>query len=455
MQPLGIFCYLVVCITFHVPGIAIELFAEIRIGIAPIICSVSAILILCAKLEAAKLGARVDDLSLKAGFCLNVAVKTAMSQLDGVPRFPETSKTPRTPTSPTFEQLLKGNASSWPSGASPRLGRIHDPEEDHSPHRKSVLAKVKEKAKKLRNTLSGKKNHGNALHDNNTTPSWGVSLDGGEEDEDPEFFGAPMYESELAPENYKETARQHPRADPVVSEKHVLASSVKHGVEEEKEKLPSANKTLTETVPEKLAPAYIGVSEKLAPAYAAVSDATQTIASTIAGLTIVTPTPVETGDTTGPTASVIEKLGSNSETRDQYCNSPPKWEKSVSVKEYLMHKLEPGEDERALSQVISEAISPRKTPCEVGVVEKVREAVSSFLRPEAPSHLTSKNTNSSSDISVSTNAKPLPHSSVFTTTTSSSPQIPASTSSSSLTHLPLSTNAHEGELTFHFTVNSL
>ena len=36
-----------------------------------------------------------------------------------------------------------------------------------------------------------------------------------------------MYESELAPEGYKENARQNPRAVPVISEKHVLASSVK------------------------------------------------------------------------------------------------------------------------------------------------------------------------------------------------------------------------------------
>ena len=85
----------------------------------------------------------------------------------------------------------------------------------------------------------------------------------------------PVYESEKAPEACKETARQHPRAIPVVSEKHVFPNSIKHDVEQEKQKPLSPNNTITETV-----------TEKLGPAYAAVSDATHAIASKIAGLTI-------------------------------------------------------------------------------------------------------------------------------------------------------------------------
>ena len=371
-----------------------------------------------------------------------------MAQLDGGRRFSETSKTPKTPISPTFEQLLQGDASA-------RLGRNHDQEEDLSPHRKSVLTKVKEKAKKLRNTLSGKKKHGHELPDDNTTPSWGVSLDDDEDDEDPEYLGAPMYESELAPENYKETARQHPRAYPVVSEKHVLASSVNNEVEHEKEKLPTPNKTITDSVSEKLVPAYNRVtetvSEKLAPAYAAVSDATHTIASKIAGLTVSTPAPTEIADSAGLnvaapeasdnardySASGMEKLARNSETADH--NSPRTWDKGVSVKEYVMHKLEPGEDERALSQVISKVISPRKTPGEMGVVEKVREAVSSFLRAEEPSQLTSKATDSSSNILVSTVAKSssdIPISAAANTI--SYPRLAAPTGSNSMPHIPIS-----------------
>ncbi|KAL6967578.1 hypothetical protein U1Q18_033385 [Sarracenia purpurea var. burkii] len=81
------------------------------------------------------------------------------------------------------------------------------------------------------------------------------------------------------------------------------------------------------------------------------------------------------------------------------------WDKGVSVKEYLMQKLEPGEDERALSQVITEAISPKKAPGDVGVVEKVKEAVTSLLRNEESSQSTPaiETANSSSPIPVSTN----------------------------------------------------
>lgn len=65
--------------------------------------------------------------------------------------------------------------------------------DNHSHVKKSVLAKVKEKALKWRNLLA-KRNHGNDKA--NETPAWGVSLDDEEEDynnevQDPEFHGAP------------------------------------------------------------------------------------------------------------------------------------------------------------------------------------------------------------------------------------------------------------------------
>lgn len=87
---------------------------------------------------------------------------------------------PKSPTSPHVE-------------ASPALRREHDPEEDHIHHqKKSVLTKVKERAKKLRRSLSGKKKHSEG---GNTTPSWGVRLEDEEEeeeeDEDVEYLGAP------------------------------------------------------------------------------------------------------------------------------------------------------------------------------------------------------------------------------------------------------------------------
>ncbi|OAY85648.1 Subtilisin inhibitor 1 [Ananas comosus] len=59
------------------------------------------------------------------------------------------------------------------------------------------------------------------------------------------------------------------------------------------------------------------------------------------------------------------------------------WDKGIAVKEYLVHKLEPGEDDRALCEVITEAVSPRSDGCnqaeEKGsFVEKMRVAASSL-----------------------------------------------------------------------------
>ncbi|KAF5954234.1 hypothetical protein HYC85_007090 [Camellia sinensis] len=269
----------------------------------------------------------------------------------------------------------------WPSCSSPILGRDHDHEEYYSPsysphilhsnnmnlnnnnNKKSVLMKVKEKAKKLRQSLSKKKHDG---HEDNSTPSWGVSLDDDEDDEDPEYLGAPMYESELAPETYKEKARQHPRADPVVSGKHILTSTTKNEVEVEVEQEKQKEN----------------------------------------GLTVSTTN--ETG-TVGvcPGSSGIQNLGRVSETRETVTGGGLQmWDKGVSVKEYLMQKLEPGEDDRALSQAITDAISPRKTRGELGVVEKVKGAVNLLLRNEESSQSTVRAANLTSSIPVSTNAQP-------------------------------------------------
>lgn len=46
---------------------------------------------------------------------------------------------------------------------------------------------MKERAKKWRSNLIKKKHS----DDSNTTPSWGVSLDDDEDEEDPEYLGAP------------------------------------------------------------------------------------------------------------------------------------------------------------------------------------------------------------------------------------------------------------------------
>ncbi|XP_038706358.1 putative pentatricopeptide repeat-containing protein At3g15130 [Tripterygium wilfordii] len=323
-------------------------------------------------------------------------------------------------------------ASRWSPHTSPTFASHHDAEDDHGHHhKKSVLAKVKERAKKWRHSLS-KKKHGD---EDNTTPSWGVSLDDEEDDEeddegDPEYLGAPMYESELASDVYKETARQHPRADPVIPEKHVLSNSVNPGTDSNlkhssplktipetvaNEKQSTPNKTTAETVtndkpssPTKTIAETL--SEKLAPAYATISGATHAITNRIQGLSVSASPPAAKPTLAASAPATTEHVSSAGEEI---------WDKGVSMKEYIMHKFEPGEDERALSQVISEAMSPKKTPGSPGVVDMVREAVSSLLRNEES-----------------------PQSTAVQSATNAATNVPIPATTNSFQNIPISTNAH-------------
>ncbi|KAL6516433.1 hypothetical protein OROGR_019738 [Orobanche gracilis] len=282
----------------------------------------------------------------------------------------------------------------WSPTTSPKYGINHGQEECLGPshNRKSVIAKVKERAKKLKHTLSGRKNvQGNELFGDKTSPTFDDDDDDDDESiDDPEYLGAPMYESEAAPEILKENARQHPRAVPVVSENH---------------RTPNKPKPLETNIPPNVSP---NMSEKIAPtaAYDAMSnaDATYKTASKISRLTIAPKN--ETGDDatgiTVPLSSpdyVHKKLREKVGNPKQYgpaCSSPQTWDKGVSVKEYFINKMEPGEDDRALSQAITEAISPRRIPSNTSVVEKVKEVVTSFFwTEEQPSISTAKPTSSS------------------------------------------------------------
>ncbi|XP_043703065.1 low-temperature-induced 65 kDa protein-like [Telopea speciosissima] len=328
-----------------------------------------------------------------------------MAQMERMQRQMESRTTPNTPT---VEHLLNED-NGWSAPTTPSLGMY---EEDHGGQhsRKSVLAKVKEKAKRLKHTLSKKKHN----HDDNATPSWGVKLeDEDQADVEPEYLGAPMYESEMVSEACKESSGQQPRANSVISDKHVVANNITTHCEEEhdkdkdknKDKVlddPAAkNKSFTQTVTDKLAPACATITATLAPAYATVSEATNLIASKIH----ISTSSNADNTNTNSVGSTSTRAGSNEHL----------WDKGVSMKEYLMYKLEPGEDEKALSQVIAEAISPRKAQSggdnrEVGVVGKVRGVVSSLLwsnNDSSSSGLTTTTTtanNASTNIPVSTNA---------------------------------------------------
>ncbi|KAI3992241.1 hypothetical protein MKX01_029962 [Papaver californicum] len=337
-----------------------------------------------------------------------------------------TVATPTTPTTPIF-------------------GKNHDQEEIdhiHSPsNKKSVIAKVKEKAKKWKHNLVNKKKHhnnsspwaspGTATPTTPPPPAWGVSLDdddyndvedddknhyhvehkeasaepaeylgapmyeserasndqGNHLDKPAEYLGAPMYESERASNNQGNHPDKHVAShtiQPLVSDKHVLEAknnpivpmktpspilpmatttpppprdNTEITVRVEKEphgKKESPSKTITETV-----------TEKFGPAYAKVSETTQSLAAKIQNATM-------------PTSSTSSTLPITS-SRDEIRTGENRWNKGVSVKQYFISKLEPGDEEKALSEVISDAMSPKTITGDTGVVEKVREAVSSML----------------------------------------------------------------------------
>ncbi|XP_051134152.1 uncharacterized protein LOC127253549 [Andrographis paniculata] len=255
-----------------------------------------------------------------------------MAQLERSRRSTESPQTPR--TSPTSHHLhiVEHEEYGTPT-LSPGHGYDGEPSEDPNTaghNKKSVLAKVKERAKKLKHTLSSKsRRHGNV---NTTTPmpsggftsedsdTFGDADDEFDEDidEDPEYLGAPMYESEAAPENLKEHARQHPRAEPVVPESH---------------KMPSENKT---TLDEALS-----------------SGTTQKIASSITNLDVKTP-------------ELERPAISPTQTRNAAQNPHGVGSQHTRY-------------ESAVSDALKDAASPTITTGETSVVGMVKEAVYSVF----------------------------------------------------------------------------
>ncbi|XP_045821858.1 polycystic kidney disease protein 1-like 3 [Trifolium pratense] len=410
-------------------------------------------------------------------------------------RYVDGSKNPA--TIQTMEQLLRGEASkssksklspsksssssACSSPSSPFFQRLrhHDTEEDHGQNqKKSVMTKVKEKAKKLRHSLS-KKRHEDW---NPISPSSGSGQEGDGAEEDAECRGAPMYESEKAPEGYNGYVRQHSRMSPKSPQKHVLSNNEKLGLEQAREKTlnrslskkttqpaaaPAATAATTPSGPSKILTKPVA-EKNLTPAYAEGSETAQYITSKFQGLSVSKPGEHHSSSTTAatthkpssltirasrtPPAKMPSQTGQSTPrassnpmgtpTPSPPASAPPIasstsptsqiWDKGVSVKEYLMNKFEPGEDEKALSKVISEAMSPRRNPGDVGVIEKVREAVTSLLRTEEPTKPedtnTTNTTHTPSQVSASTSTTRTPSQvSASTSTTRAPSQVSAST----------------------------
>ncbi|CAN1329235.1 hypothetical protein LINPERPRIM_LOCUS34608 [Linum perenne] len=449
------------------------------------------------------------------------------------------NNSPTTPPSPSIEQLVRGFRSSTGHRIGESNGgeamRWNPPNSSSSPQqdtecentpqqKKSVLAKVKEKAKKWGRSLSKKKhNDDGANHAGNTTPSWGVSLDD-EDDDEPENLGAPMYETEVASIGYRNAARARPRnqphhapalSAPLVLEKpaSTATTTTSSSLDSRRNKSPTSKMhiaagkqpqvsqmTLAETLKEKPAPPQphnapkaipseaqnLSVSTSSAPsgtkpelqAPGSTSSSSSTSRQEVAiGGTIkpsapssapaaassvtwkhspevkpnsapkqsapgplnleqAAPAPIATkpanpeATAEHPRAYSAPAPGEGAALDTGRTNSEQIWDKGVSVKEYILNKLEPSEDAKALSRVISQAMSPRKAPGDAGVVEKVKEVVSSLWQEDYSS--SSSTSSSSSSLFASQSA-------------SQSTYHPLSYNAPPSPHIPISTNSTEVE----------
>ncbi|CAJ1955672.1 unnamed protein product [Sphenostylis stenocarpa] len=277
--------------------------------------------------------------------------------------------TTRSPTNvASVEQFLRGSGgdcsrmsptysptSNSPSSPYSDKMKHQDQEEDHGLNqKKSVLNKVKEKAKKLCSSLSKRR-----MEDENVTPSWGVKLEDDEQEEDDaEYLGAPMYESELAPDAYKENARQHPRANPVISENHVLHNTVRLEGQHDREK-PRATMNLkctsttqpdnTTTKTKNLTPnmASETLAQKQMPAYAGGSLAANSISSK--NQVAVSKNHLTTNSMPSRNTSVSPSQMQNSLSSSASHSGKNSSQNGASVKDYLMSKSELENDAKTLS----------------------------------------------------------------------------------------------------------
>ncbi|XP_031486444.1 low-temperature-induced 65 kDa protein-like isoform X2 [Nymphaea colorata] len=219
---------------------------------------------------------------------------------------------------------------STPPGVSPRKGHHHGHEDGNDGGKKSVMAKVKDKAKKWKNTLVRKKHGTNRPHKNDGI-AHGLAGLVEEEDDDEEDNAAAMYEPEMA--------ARGPHTEPAIIHKKDLE--------------------LNGPSPEQVMNPKNGAELKHQEAIKE---------------------PIEK-QALGPHSLKHEGDPEQDTHEVQY-------DKGVSVKEYLIQKLEPGEGDKALSEVITDAITPNKgapVEGEKTVVEMVKEVVSSFLGTEEPS----------------------------------------------------------------------
>ncbi|KAG0473684.1 hypothetical protein HPP92_015541 [Vanilla planifolia] len=258
--------------------------------------------------------------------------------------------------------------------ASPR--KSHFPE-DNSHGKRSVISKLKEKVRRWKNARPFTKKHGCGEGDEVAAlspPGLNQREKGVEEEDDREFIGAPMYKS------LRGSPRKAGAPSPRAPWGSTAGSSISTG------ELMAVTKTSEEGSRASLnklekpldpAPAIAAwtptqtVKEFLTPLYNMLSTATQAIASKIHG---------------PPNAAAAQdEIMAKVDCDKKPAEAADIWAKSEAVKDHLMSKLHPGEEDRALSEVITEVMSPKKAGEErdqglaVSLAGKIKGAFSSII----------------------------------------------------------------------------
>lgn len=223
-----------------------------------------------------------------------------------------------------------------------------------------------------------------------------------------------VYESELAPEDYKENARQHPRANPVISEKRVLRNAIKSGMEQDRDMLNSP--ATSSTTPQPATTTTHGgsnmtmtekIAEKLTPAFAKGPDVAHSTSSNAVSRTPSANLSSQ-ASSGSPLTSSVSSPTQNSSSSVVLLGGRNTGSEGEPMKDYLMNKFESRNYEETHSQVTPETVSHRRGSSNAGVMDKVKGAVNSLLRYEdsSPTDYSSATQNLPFSLHSGNNASP-------------------------------------------------
>ncbi|WOL14915.1 hypothetical protein Cni_G23696 [Canna indica] len=269
-------------------------------------------------------------------------------------------------------QVVSAPTARWSAPATPTAGNLQDDHEDRRYRRsKSMITRLKEKAKKWRQMLVKKRRARQG--DSPRTPPLGTILD--ERDEEvSEHQGTMLSESDKVADVYNDTAlvkdstNQHPAPCDKPTATPLSNENKEEGMvkadEEHKHPAPELDRlgsvkdlTIAEVPTTDINTATNEKSMDQNPTCNSSSnnnnDNNKSLGSTVTEML---------GPAYSMTQAIASKIQESSGPMYEIA-AKQVWDKSASVREYLLQKLEPGEEDKALCKVITEVVSPRIVGC--------------------------------------------------------------------------------------------